>query len=176
MPATVNSASSAYASGTDLVEARDWRAVGDLIKDDNTRPASSGAVAVATIVTTALKNASGQIEMAATAGARYQPEDLSALAAGSTVGGAALKGLTCDLAFWWLSKRRKPGARPEDVAGVPEALDCLDRLRNGERIFPFTETQEAGLADVVALEEGLDVREAAEPLSERASRFFGSRR
>lgn len=173
--ATVNSASAAYATGSDLVTSRDYRQVGDFLKDDNTRPATSGDVAGDAIVGVALKWASGQVEAAATVGQRYAHGELTALAGSGTVGGELLKGLVCDLAFWYLAKRRKPSLRQDDVAGVPEAYELLDRLRAGERVFPFSETQDAGLADVVALDRADNPVTEAEPLSTRAVRFFGHR-
>lgn len=204
MPSTgslPNSSVVAYASGDDMVAARAWTQLADLLVDPTTRtgtvtPPNSSAAVITTFTTVdglgyrALRWASAQIEAAVTAGQRYKPEDLQTLAQlqiipiaqggdGSTtafmVGRDLLVGLCCDLAFWWLTKRRKPGVRPEQVSGVYDALAMLDALARGERIFPFTETQAAGLPEVAVLDRETDISQASEPLSVVASRMFGHR-
>ena len=197
--ASPNSSITAYATGEDMLQSRDWRQVADLLQDPTTRTGASTSpasrVAALALFTTedavgyrALRWASGQIEAAVTCGARYSPEDMLELTesqtasqaqgggSGYTVARDLIVGLCCDLAFWWLVKRRKPGVKPDQVAGVQEALDLLERLRLGERVFPIGESQQAGLASVVPLDTETRVTEAAEPLSVRAGRFFGSRR
>jgi hypothetical protein len=199
--ATPYSSVTAYATGADMVANRDWRALADFLTDPSdsttnpTRPTTQAAVL--TIFTTqdaigyrALRWASAQIEAAVTAGQRYQPEDLLVMTqqqiiptaqggdgvlTGYMVGRDLLVGLACDLAFWWLVKRRKSGIRPEEVSGVWDALDMLDRLKGGERIFPFQETQLAGLPETSALDDYTDVTQAAVPVSVTASRLFGQR-
>jgi len=191
----------AYATGADMVASRDYRQIADLLTEPSTRTAQasppSTAAEVETYFTTsnatgyrALRWASGQIEAAVTIGGRYLPEDLQELSEaqviptpqggdGSTtaymVGRDLLVGLTCDLAFWWLCKRRKPGIKAEDVAGASEALDMLDMMRRGDRIFPIQETQEAALPEVVTTIDGVLIEDSAEPVSLRADRFFGLR-
>lgn len=176
MPVDITSATSAYAAATDCTALRDWRQWADYLKDDNTRHASAGAVEGDANVARALRWASAELESAVTIGNRYKPSDLTDMAASTTVSKELLINLVVDLAFWWVVKRRKPGIKPDQVAGVGEALDMLERLRLGERVFPFTDTQSAGLPDVVALDEETHVETAAEPVSVRANRFFGVRR
>lgn len=189
--ATPNSAINPYATAADLTDLRDWRWLADRLSDDNTRPANAAAVQAHSLVARALRWASAEIESAVTCGNRYRPEDLIELTEtqtvptaqggdGSTQGYVVAKemviGLCCDLAAWWLEKRRKPGAKPETVAGVAEAFATLDRLRIGERVFPIADSQSAGLPDVVAVEESTDLEQAGIPMTERAIRFFGGRR
>lgn len=189
--ATPNSSFTAYAGVADCTDLRDWRQWADYLNDDNTRPASAAAVQSSLLLGRALKWASGEIESAVTVGKRYKPEDLIELTeaqviptaqggdgvqTGSVVAKELLIALTVDLAFWWCVKRRKSGIKPSEVAGVEEALDKLERLRLGERVFPINDTQDAGLPDVTPLDSWTDPATAAEPISVRASRFFGSRR
>lgn len=199
--AAPNSSVVAYANGTDMVANRPWTHLADLLVEPSTRagapsPPDSSA-AVVTLLDTAdsvgyraLRWASAEIEAAVTCGGRYKPEDLRELlevqviptAQGGDgvttaymVGRDLLVGLCCDLAYWWLVKRRKPGVKPKDVAGAEEALYKLQDLRTGERIFPFADTQDAGLPEVAALDSETNITQAATPMSVVASRFFGDR-
>lgn len=137
-----NSSSSAYATVDDLLRYYDWRNVADLINDVDNAPRPSRETVEADadgVVAAALGSASGQIESACLVAGRYQPEDLAAL---TGVSQKFLVKLTCDLAFWELTIRRVPDADETTVA--KHALEVLDRLRLGERIFGLTETQDAG--------------------------------
>lgn len=180
---TIVSSHVAFASGADLVSYRDWRHLADLLNDDDTRVASSAAVQSHAILATALKAASGMIEMAAYRGGRYTRADLQALllgvtdpdGAGVTVASEALKKLTCDLAFWILTSRRKPDVRPMMITGVPEALAALEALRLGEAIFPFLEVTDAAQTDIAPLDGSDKSSYVFEPLSTTARRMFGVR-
>lgn len=193
--ATPNSSFTGYCTGADLVAARDLRQWGDCLNDDNTRATEaqvlSSAVNIDGTLYRAIRWASGTIEAAVTAGMRYRPEDLLELmesqtipasqngdgvTVGFVVGRDLLVGLACDLAYWWAVKRRKVGAKPEQIAGVAEALDLVERLRLGERIFPIRDTQDAGLAAVTPMDEFRNAECEAVPITLRASRFFGSGR
>lgn len=179
--AAVTSSGTAYAAPADLTDLRSWVAVADLLEDPATstatptRTANRAAVEGHPLVARALKWASGELESAVTAGTRYVPDDLNNLYAGASVGKEMLIGLVCDLAFWWLTKRRKTGARIEDIAGVFDAFEKLDRLKRGDRIFPFTDTQAAGLPETSPLDAAGNVVADAVPITLSAVRMFGVR-
>jgi hypothetical protein len=181
MSQTVNSSLTAYALPTDLTDLRSWVAIADLLEDPSTstalptRTLNRAAVEAHALVARSLKWASSEIESAVTAGQRYDPLDLQALLASSSVGAELLKGLTCDLAFWWLTKRRKTGAKIQDIAGCWDAFEKLDRLKAGERIFPFADAQSAGLPEVSPLDANGDVVRDSVPVTQNAFRMFGCR-
>lgn len=181
MAQTVNSSATAYALPTDLTDLRSWVAIADLLEDPATstalptRTLSRSAVEAHALVARSLKWASGEIESAMTVGQRYDPLDLQALQASGAVGREMLIGLTCDLAFWWLTKRRKTGARMQDIAGVYDAFEKLDRLKHGENIFSFADSQQAGLPEVSPLDALGDVTVDSVPVTQNASRLFGCR-
>ncbi len=111
----------------------------------------------------ALKTATGMIESEIFHGGRYSRADMKRLLVEIedpddndeekfTMARDLLRQITCDLAFWVLIKRRKPDVNGEKIAGVKEALEYLVRLRNGEAIFPFQETTDAGVMDYAMLD------------------------
>jgi hypothetical protein len=185
-----NSSYFAYATPADLLIYHDTRQIADTLKDDDTREAS-GNIATNPVVLAMLRTASAEVEAAVTTGNRYRPEDLlemfdsaiipenqggDGILTGTVVGGELLKKLTCDLAFWNLCKRRRQGLRPEAVSGALEALDLLERLRIGERIFPIAETQDAGLPEAAPLtSDAQAIKRSKISMAERAPRFFGHR-
>lgn len=187
-----NSSATPYAAITDVTDLRDYRQWADLFNDDNTRLTSAVAVQNHALTLRALRWASAQIESAVTVGMRYKPEDLIELTESQIIpiaqGGDGIQSafvvakemlinLTVDLAFWWLKKRRYASIKPDQISGAQEALDTLEYLRRGERVFPILDSQDAGVgADVVPLDIETDVQTAAEPISVRAGRFFGMRR
>jgi phage gp36-like protein len=186
---TLISSHAAFAAGADLVEYRDWRQIGDLIRDNDTRPEDKATV-IAEIDTVgsagwrALRGASAEIETACYRGGRYTRADLQGLLAvvsdadgsGLTVAGQLLVQLTCDLAYWTLAKRRYPTADPRKTSGVIEAMAKLEALRLGEAIFPFTEVGAAAVMDIAPLDPAVDKNVyRLEPLSTTAVRLFGVR-
>jgi hypothetical protein len=167
--ATPVSSLTAYASYADLALAHDVRKIGQLVADKN-KELPESALAVHPVITFVLKRASGEVEQACFVGGRYSAADLGALAG---VGLEALKGLVCDLAFWHLTKRRYREVAPEDCPGAKEALDALQMLRDGVRVFPLEEQIEAANAETpVVTEQDLQKRR---PLSVAADRYFGVR-
>ena len=58
------------------------------------------------------------------------------------------------------------------MPGAVQALEDLDRLRDGERIFPFGESADAGLPSV----SDPDLSQQANPLIQEASPYFGTHR
>lgn len=88
----------------------------------------------------------GEIESVCLIAKRYQAADLQALTGASA---EFLRALNAARSMWAMYRRLKPGtARPEDVPGCKESMEVMKALRDGEMIFGFLETQEAGLPTV----------------------------
>ena len=124
--------------------------------------------------------ACGELESACFIGRRYDSSDLQALA--NQDGTASLSSLTAkgrmekviaDLWFWGVCQRRQPAtADPARVPGALQALQELDRLRDGERIFGFDEAAEAGLPNTVTP----DIGKRPNEVTLLADRLFGDHR
>lgn len=112
--------------------------------------------------------ASGEVNAAALAGKRYQVADLLALTGADR---RHLLRVTAGLAAFLAASRLKPGtADPKLIPGVQFAWDELKRLRDGEHVFGFLETQEAGLPRV----SDPDLNQTSGPAATTAAgRFFG---
>ena len=144
MALTPISSATSYATPADLISFKDIRALADLLEDQGQRVGGTQpnptTVEADPNLQVALNWASGEIESAMMVGQKYQPVDLNSLTGMSLY---LLKGLTCDLAFWKLLTRRYP------TTGITEeyraAMERLERLRLGERIFGFQESMQAGL-------------------------------
>lgn len=89
----------------------------------------------------------GRIESVCLIGRRYTPEDLQALTGASA---QMLVKLNADVSFWQLNQRRQPvSSDPRNVPGAMDAVELMKALRDGEAIFGFVESANAGLPDVV---------------------------
>lgn len=187
-----NSSISPYATVQELVDRIDWRFIADLLLDDNTRAAAKtdltddSTESYARILE-ALRSASGFIEMSATRGGRYKPEDLQELAllqvipeaqggngtnTAYMVGGDILKYMTCWLAAKFLFIRRFPTAKKDEMEIFEMLEELLKDLREGEQIFPFLLTQQAGLPSVVDMTTG-QAAQTFNSVTQQAYRFFG---
>ena len=160
MAQTPLTGSSAYATNADFLERYDARTVGDLLSDQGKRLQPS-SISGSTRLTALLQQVSGEIEVAAVAGKRYQPEDLTALTGNAQ---QFLVGMVCDLALWRLLNRR-PMIQQMPLQ-CQQAFQLLELLRGGERIFPTDEAADAG----VNIER---VSETDCLLTEKAKRYFG---
>ena len=164
-----------YCPASTLFEFHDWNQCADLLRDgDGPRPTRLRLLDPASregeMLAGLLLAASGELESAALVGRRYAAADLAGLAG---AGLSRLQKVVADLAFWSLVQRRQPaGGDPKTCPGAVQALEELDRLRNGERIFSFDESAGAGLPSVSQL--GVDRH--AVPLVEAAWRYFGGHR
>lgn len=125
--------------------------VADMLRVGQTpRPSVSDMLNPNTVVGATLArillSAAGRIEGRCLVGKRYQPDDLRALVdAGGSAAEILIK-LNADLAFWMLCQRRQPNASdPKNVPGAAEAYEYLKALGEGEAIFGFRESAEAGL-------------------------------
>lgn len=155
MAQTPLSTTAAYCSAADLFVYHDWEQVADFLKAGQApRPSkadllNSSSEAGAALARYLLLGA-GRIESMCLIGRRYSPEDLQALHATATASREALVKLNADLAFWYCAQRRQPGtADPKAVPGALEAAELLKALRDGEAVFGFEETADAGLPDVI---------------------------
>lgn len=166
---TPTSGAAAYATVADLLIFHDWQQVADLASDDGTRP-TKASLASNEILLRELKAASGLVESACLVAGRYTPADLAILTGNSA---EYLKALVSHLAFWDLTQRRNPMANPDEVPGAKVALDTLDRLREGHRIFGLIEVQDAGNPSLATIKAGSLADQNR--VIRRADRLFGYR-
>ncbi len=142
-----------FVSNTSFLQLYDGRWVGKNVLDDGTAasvaslqdPTSPGGIVLAAI----LLEASEMVMAAAAVGARYSISDLA------TYGGSLLIRVTSDLAMGLLLKRRARAVTDERALSKPysEALDFLEQLRRGERIFfAVPDVPEAGLPGTAPME------------------------
>ena len=136
---TPNGATTSYATPTQFLMFKDYRLIGDLVLDTGVR-ATSSALLTDDNVQNALNWASGEIESACLTGDKYTVADLQALTGMSQ---ALLQGLVCDLAFWKLLTRRYPTMAVTEEYRA--AMEKLEKLRFGERIFALQAQGDAGL-------------------------------
>lgn len=140
-----------YCSVAILFQFHDFQQVADALRDgDQPRPTKlrllDATSAEGLQLTKVLLAASGELEGACRVANRYSPLDLAALT-GS--GLARMQKIVADLAFWSIVQFRQPAtADPKAVPGAWQALEELDRLRDGDRIFGFVESGNAGLPSV----------------------------
>lgn len=170
MAMTPASSNDPYCTPDQAVQFFDITLWGDLLSDSGTR-LTAGQVQQSDALRSMLMEASGDIEEALMCGARYRPADLQALQAAGTVGAMKLAKMTATLAFWSATQKRYPQAVMGEA--VLKAYDSLERLRSGEAIFAFEETQAAGLPSVQPWYEGLDDLRRSPVYQNR--RMFGCR-
>src|SRR6266446_5181394 len=146
---TVISSTTEYATQADFLIRFDARTTADLLSDTGTRvdPSLLGANQTLKYL---LKEASGLVEAACLKGDRYTPADLkqlTVLVLGNTTNAyEMLKGIVCGLVAWTLFDRR-PDKRQSMPLKAQWAIDMLEALATGQRIFGFQETADAGLAE-----------------------------
>lgn len=172
MPTPV-SGSSAYCSAAQFLVRLDERAVRQLLSDSGAPVV--GALADNDTLTALLMEASGMVEAAACAGQRYvitaTRNDLSSLTGNSA---QMLAGLVSRLAFFLLwSRRPNQDAGGRLPPGCQDALDFLEQLRLGERVFGILENHQAAALDS-SVESRADV-ESRRGVVVEAQRYFGTR-
>lgn len=167
------SGAAAYCTVAQFLQSYDVRTVGQLLSDTNvaytvTDINNIGSTANLTLLAL-LQKASGMLESACLLGNRYAPADLSGLTGNSA---QFLAGLVADLAMWLLWNRR-PDRKTPIPAQASVALDWLESLRTGDRIFGTQEAMNAG--------EPEDVQEKVSDVQNRygavviGRRFWGNR-
>lgn len=126
--------------------------VGDMLRiGDNPRPSIADMLNSTTpaggVLYQFMLAGAGRIESVCLIGRRYVPLDLQALTGASQ---QMLVKLNCDVSFWMLNQRRQPvSSDPRNVPGALEAVELMKALRDGEAIFGFQESADAGLPEVV---------------------------
>lgn len=154
----------AYASGADLVTRFRYQSIAQLVSDGEVAIAED-EIADDARVAAALDDASGQIDAALLAAARYSASDLSGLTGNSL---AYLKRICCELAYANLLRRN--GSVTEAEANSKEAMDALERLRKGVNVFGLADNIDAGLPD----SEGPSVQQIinSNRITERTPHYF----
>lgn len=149
---TPNSSTVPYLTVQDFLARKDMYSVAQWVTDNNgyEQPQIPSPLPQALYhnvnLLQAISAACGELEMACFRGQAYAAADLQALVAQGGVAAAAMKSLLADLVMMELIKRRAGPAPPETVVqAYNKAMDQLDALSRGERIFPFIETESAGV-------------------------------
>lgn len=151
MPQTPFSTSTPYCSAADLFVYHDPEQVGDMLKTGSgTRPSVASMLdstsTPGALLQRFLLSASGRVESTCSVARRYTPSDLAALLGSGTAGEQILIKLVADLCFWQLCQRRQPAtADVKNTPGAAEAFEYLKQLANGDCIFGFVESANAGL-------------------------------
>lgn len=156
---------SAYATAADMVARYDVRTLGDLLSDNEQVRLTPSQVAASTILATLLSEASGEVEGVAFGRRVYEPADFAALTDNAL---AKLAGIVCAITLQKLMARR-PSRVKELPTQAALALEEFEKLRNGDRIFAFAETADAGKDMVTITNDSM----VPCPISKRALRFFG---
>lgn len=133
-----------YCTPAQFLTRKDARTIGDLVADDGTQ-VSAAALLSDTNLSTALADASGDIEAALLVGGRYTTEQLEGLTGNSS---SYLQRICAEIATYYLLVRR-----PEVNQ---ELLDHYDRIRerylktlkSGEEIFDLDTTIRASQPSV----------------------------
>lgn len=175
MALTPNSGLTSWLTPQVFFQFCDWRPIAQLVKDDNI---SSDYVSLTTpgnpayaLLLELLQAACGRFEAALLRGNRYQAADLAGLPQGSNA--AAFRDeLLSRIAQYTIFKRR-PSLLPNYKDIAAEVQKTLDDLASGEAIFPFIETQNAGV--LVSERDSFGDVEERHLTSTLARRVFGTR-
>jgi len=137
-----------YCTPTRLLDYVDWKIVADALKDDDDAPQLSKSTllnassAAGTLLTNLCLAASGTLEGACFAHNLYTVAELQSLT-GATA--KRLEQIVAGLTVWNLFGRRAPvAAKVDEIPAVRVAMDAMDRLGKGERIFGLTNQAVAG--------------------------------
>jgi len=142
MSQTVRSTATGYCSPSEMLEHYDKRLVGMLISDTGVPVTDDAAIQNSNILRAALLQASAEVEAACYRGRRYSKEDLDAIYSSNTAAKRLLTWLVASIALYRLWQRR---GDPKLVVGdFTFALQYLEALETGKRVFPLLETEEAG--------------------------------
>lgn len=166
---TVETAAGSYLSATEALKRCDWRVFADLCSDTGTRIADASTLAANANFLALLLDASGVVEQAAMRSKRYSVADLLAL---TGAGQAGLYRLILRIAVV-LAHERRPDREMKQPWIYEECRKDLTALSMGETVFPFLESEEAGLPHSTT-ETATDV-EARRGTSLISERFLGRR-
>lgn len=157
----------AYADGDDLIARYDVDLIGDLASDDR-ETQDRNDVADHPHVLTALEDASGEVDAALLAGARYTVVQLEGLTGRAL---SHLKSIVCGLAMAALHERRPESVDSQLIERITQrARDAILALRRGDNVFGLPDHIDAGRTHV----EGPTAIELINRngLPERMGRFF----
>lgn len=172
MPQTLASSTDLLCPVAEFLKRVDKEVVGKLASDTTT-PVSGGALLTDPNIKAALQDASGLFESAVARGGRYSQADIAVILAAPTSAAAGMMfRIVSDLAWIHLFERR-PNKNVPTPASVERSLAWLDMLADGQRIFPFVETEEAGVMKRVESEVA-DV-EAQNGAVYQARAYYGTR-
>jgi hypothetical protein len=165
---TPNSSAAPYCTPQQFLSRFDVRFVQDLLADAGAR-LTPQEVASSPALAELLGEASGMVEAACFVSNRYTAADLAALAGPSR---EFLVGLTAGLTLWLLWDRRPRKLEEEPPLRARVALEQLQFLRDGQRIFGLQEHADAGLVDSKTQSPEDAARRGGVVF--RARRFFGA--
>lgn len=133
-----------YADGNDLIARYDVDLIGDLATDLRESPDAT-SVPILPNVVTSLADASGEIDVALQAGARYTPVQLESLTGNSQ---NKLKRICCDIAMSLLISRRVGDQYVELAEKLAKTSRAhLQALQRGENVFGLPEVVAASTID-----------------------------
>lgn len=162
-----------YCSVSQLIKRYDERAIRQLCQDVNVPVV--GSIDDNEVILELLREASGEVEAAACTGQRYvvtdEQNDLAELTGNSA---SFLAGMVAHLMYFRLWCRR-PNMKVTDRPPIlcEQALEFLEQLRLGERVFGILESHQAASLDLA--KETPDTVTARKGVVVRAQRFFGIR-
>lgn len=157
----------AYCTNAQAILFFDSTLLGQLVNDDGTAATEVDLLTNAKL-TAALSSASGEINMAAQVGEKYSVDDLEGLTGDDAM---RLAEITAWLAIPKLLGRRNPSIEKYDE--IEDAQMVLQAIREGIRVFPTPEAQEAGLPTMVN-NRSFRTRPLLSSMC-RAGRYFGRR-
>lgn len=158
-----------FITAAQLTSRYDWRWIGENITDTGVPSASQSAVEGSAVVADAIEDASDLVMGAAAIGSRYSEADIAAY------GGRLLTRLVADLTMGLILKRRARAVEDWEKISAPytEALEYLEQLRRGERIFwAVPDVAEAGLPGATSVRPLPGINPPT--FVQCASRYFGA--
>lgn len=130
-----------FCTPADFLKRYDWRMIAELVSDTGYAVPDESQVLTDTNVAACLNDGAGMIVMYALKGGRYTEADLIAMTGN---GAYALRRLNADLGLYNVVLRR--GLPVDKYPQIEEALKLLDKLADGEIIFPLPANIAAGVA------------------------------
>jgi hypothetical protein len=172
MPQTLASSTALLCPVNEFLKRVDRAAVAKLASDNPGVPVDSGSLPTNLNVIAALRDAGGDFETAASLGGRYSQADIAVILATDTNARGKLYRIISDIA-WCLLFERRPNKDMPEPPSLARSLAWLDMLADGRRIFPFLQSEAAGVMQVV--ETTVDQVEQRNGAVYQARAFYGTR-
>lgn len=170
--------SSPYCSPERLLDYCDWKIVADALRDDDDAPRPLRATILddettcGALLYRLCMEASGFLESECVARDLYSVPDLQSLT-GATA--SHLQKVVGGLVIWDLFSRRAPtAAKIDEIPAVRVAMDAIEKLGAGKRIFGLTNQADAG-AGVTPITRQDVINAGNRVTVTEANRYFGSR-